>query len=170
MFLNYLKGVVAKKIVKKRLSDSYAAQTVDKIRIIGILTDEVFADKLPQLISELTRYGIEQANIRSLVLVSKATADVGFPAYSIKDLNWNGTLDSENSQPILSPHLDLLINYYVDEKASLIAASETSKARFKVGFASVDKRLNHLIIDSPIENPSLFVSELFRYLKILNRI
>ena len=45
-----------------------------------------------------------------------------------------------------------------------------SKARFKVGFSSIDKRLNHFMINSTSTNHAVFVNELFKYLKLLNKI
>ncbi|HCQ14581.1 MAG TPA: hypothetical protein DIU01_15210, partial [Flavobacterium sp.] len=65
---------------------------------------------------------------------------------------------------------DLLISYYDIEKAPLILVTNLSKANFKVGFASVDKRLNHFMIDTNAENYKVFIEELFKYLKILNKL
>jgi hypothetical protein len=48
--------------------------------------------------------------------------------------------------------------------------SNQSKALFKVGFASIDKKLNHFIINTTAENHTVFMSELVKYLKILNKL
>ena len=48
--------------------------------------------------------------------------------------------------------------------------TNNSKAEFKVGFPSIDERLNHFIIKTEINNYNIFVSELFKYLKLLNKI
>jgi hypothetical protein len=48
--------------------------------------------------------------------------------------------------------------------------TRNSKAQFKVGFSSIDKRLNHLMIKTQIINHSVFVTELFKYLKLLKKI
>ena len=69
----------------------------------------------------------------------------------------------------INEKFDLLISYYDVEKAILLKITHNSKAQFKVGFSSVDKRLNHLMINTNAENYKVFVHELFRYLKILNR-
>jgi len=45
-----------------------------------------------------------------------------------------------------------------------------SKAKFKVGFASVSKKLNHFMIGTHAEDHEVFMSELFKYLKILNKL
>ena len=60
---------------------------------------------------------------------------------------------------------DLLISYYDIEKPILMLMTQKSKAKFKVGFASVDKHFNRWMINTSLENYKLFISELFRYLK-----
>lgn len=65
---------------------------------------------------------------------------------------------------------DLLISYYDSEKAALLLATHYSKSSFKVGFANIDNRLNHFLINTQVENYKVFIDELFKYLKILNKI
>lgn len=64
----------------------------------------------------------------------------------------------------------MLISFYDTEKMPLLQVTSLSKAQFKVGFATIDKRLNHFMINTNAENHKVFVSELFKYLKILNKI
>jgi hypothetical protein len=52
----------------------------------------------------------------------------------------------------------------------LLAVSNQSKAGFKVGFASIDKKLNHFIINTTAEKHEEFMTELVKYLKILNKL
>jgi hypothetical protein len=65
---------------------------------------------------------------------------------------------------------DLLISYYDIEKVPLLLVTQRSKAGFKVGFSNIDKRLNHLMIETTAENSLVFIDELFKYLKILKKI
>ena len=60
----------------------------------------------------------------------------------------------------------VVINYYDIEKTPLVLVSHQSKAKFKVGFAAIDKRVNHFMIDANAQNCQVFVDELFKYLKI----
>ena len=78
--------------------------------------------------------------------------------------------DKKEVKNFIAEPFDLLINYYDTEKVALLLVSNLSKASFKVGFASIDKRLNHFMIDTNAENYIVFMSELFKYLKILNKI
>ena len=52
----------------------------------------------------------------------------------------------------------------------MVLLSVQSKANFKVGFDTVDKRVNHFILKMLVDQYELFTSELFKYLKILNKI
>ena len=70
----------------------------------------------------------------------------------------------------MNQNFDLLISYYDVEKAILLKITSNSKAVFKIGFSSVDKRLNHLMINTNADNYQVFTHELFRYLRILNKL
>lgn len=85
-------------------------------------------------------------------------------------MNWRGEFKQEFVAEFLKFPFDMLISYYDTEKKPLLLATHQSKALFKVGFSTVDKRLNHLMINTNVENYKVFVHELFRYLKILNKI
>jgi hypothetical protein len=55
-------------------------------------------------------------------------------------------------------------------KAPLELATIKSQAKFKAGFSSTDNRLNNFMIKSQAEKYKEFVAELFKYLKILNKL
>ena len=93
-----------------------------------------------------------------------------YPTFSHNDLSWHGTVDKREVKDFIAEPFDLLINYYDIEKVALLLVSHQSKASFKVGFASIDKRLNHFMIETNAENYKVFMDELFKYLKILNKI
>ena len=78
--------------------------------------------------------------------------------------------DKKEVKDFIKEPFDLLINYYDTEKVALLLVSHQSKAGFKVGFTSIDKRLNHFMINTNAENFKVFMDELFKYLKILNKI
>jgi hypothetical protein len=80
------------------------------------------------------------------------------------------TFDKKEVDDFVNQEFDLLISYYDVEKSPLLLVTNLSKASFKVGFSSIDKRLNHFMIDTNAENYLVFMDELFRYLKILNKL
>ena len=92
------------------------------------------------------------------------------PTFGLKDLNFKCEFTQQAINEFISDEFDLLINYYDEEKPFLLLLTNNSKAKFKVGFSAVDKRLNHLLINIALEDYKGFTHELFRYLKILNKI
>ena len=172
MFLNYFKDFSTKKIVKNSLSNVKHSSSDKVIKTIGIIFDESYFYEKGALVTELIKNGIEENDIKILVFKNKIKKNEVFdyPVFSNKDLSWRGTVDQKDVKDFVSEPFDLLINYYDTEKIALLLVSHLSKASFKVGFASIDKRLNHFMIDTNAENYKVFMDELFKYLKILNKI
>ncbi|MGL2966049.1 DUF6913 domain-containing protein [Flavobacterium sp. XGLA_31] len=172
MFLNYFKDFSTKKIVKKSLSNVKPIASDKVIKTVGIIFDESYFYEREALVQELIQNGIEENNIKFLVFKDKIKKNEVFdyPVFSHKDLSWNGTFDKNEVKEFIAEPFDLWINYYDTEKAALLLVSHLSKASFKVGFASVDKRLNHFMINTNAENYKVFMDELFKYLKILNKL
>ncbi|WP_396195602.1 DUF6913 domain-containing protein [Flavobacterium sp.] len=172
MFLNYLKDFSTKKIVKKRLSNVKHLTSEGEIKTVGIIFDETYFNEREALVKELLQKGIGEKDVKVLVFKDKIKKNEQFdyPTFSYKDLSWHGTVDKKEVNDFIAEPFDLLINYYDTEKASLLLVSHLSKAVFKVGFASIDKRLNHFMINTNAENYKVFADELFKYLRILNKI
>jgi hypothetical protein len=172
MFLNYLKDFSTKKIVKNSLSNVKHLSSDTIIKKVGIIFDETYFYERESLVNELIKNGIDESNIKILVYKDKIKKNETFdyPVFSHKDLSWHGTVDKKEVKDFIKEPFDLLINYYDTEKVALLLVSHLSKSSFKVGFATVDKRLNHFMINTNAENYKVFVEELFKYLKILNKI
>jgi hypothetical protein len=172
MFLNYLKDFSTKKIVKNSLSNVKHLSSDIIIRTVGIVFDESYFYEREALVEELIQNGIIENDIKILVYKDKIKKNEVFeyPVFSHKDLSWHATIDKKQVKDFIKEPFDLLINYYDTEKVALLLVSHLSKASFKVGFATVDKRLNHFMINTNAENYKVFVEELFKYLKILNKI
>jgi hypothetical protein len=172
MFLNYLKNFFTQKIVKKSLSNVKHTAANSTISTVGIIFDETYFHEREALVKELIRNGIEENHIKILVFKNKIKKNELFeyPVFSNKDLSWTATFDKSEVKDFVARPFDLLINYYDTEKPALLLVSNQSKATFKVGFASIDKKLNHFMINTNAENYKVFVEELFKYLKILNKI
>jgi hypothetical protein len=172
MFLNYIKNYFLLKILKNKLHNVKSSKEIASIRTIGLLIDESYFSEKEALISELIANGISKSNIKIIVYRDKWKKNEVYsqPTFGTKHLNWNAQITDSTINEFINEKFDLLINYYDVERAFLIKITHNSKAQFKVGFASVDKRLNHLMINTNAENHTVFVHELFRYLKILNKI
>lgn len=172
MFFQRIKDISIKKIVKKKWTEMKHLTSNDLIQKVGIILDESYFHEKEDLIRDLVKQGIKKENIRILVFKNhiKKNESFDYPVYSYKDFKWSGSFDSETLRTFLSQYYDLLINYYEMDKAVLHLTTQLSKCGFKVGFASVDKKVNDLIIHTSAENHSEFTSEMFKYLKILNKI
>ncbi|NNT72952.1 hypothetical protein HKT18_12050 [Flavobacterium sp. IMCC34852] len=172
MFLNYLKDFSTKKIVKNSLSNVKHLTSDSVIKTVGIIFDETYFYEREALVKELIQNGIAESDVKVLVFKNKIKKNEVFdyPTFSHRDLSWHGTVDKKEVKDFINEPFDLLINYYDTEKVALLLVSHQSKAGFKVGFASIDKRLNHFMINTNAENYKVFTDELFKYLKILNKI
>lgn len=172
MFLKYIKDYFLKRILKKNLQNVKSISSAVSIQTVGLLIDESYFFEKEALVEELKTYGILEKNIKLVVYRDKLRKNESYsqPTFSIKHLNWKSEITNPEVNDFINESFDLLISYYDVEKAILLNITHNSKALFKVGFSSVDKRLNHLMIKTNAENYTVFVHELFRYLKILNKI
>lgn len=172
MFLNKIKDFWTKKIVKKRLSNVKLINSDSSIKKVGIVFDESYFYERKELIKELIQQGINENEIQILVFKNKIKKNekYDYPVFSYKNLSWIAQVDGQEFKDFTDANFDLLISYYDVEKAPLLLTTHLSKASFKVGFASIDKRLHHFMIDTNAENYKVFMEELFKYLKILNKL
>jgi hypothetical protein len=172
MFLNKIKDFWTKKIVKKRLSNVRLINSDSSISKVGIVFDESYFYEREELLKELIQQGIKEENIQILVFKDKIKKNETFdyPVFSYKNISWTASIDAQQFKDFVTSEVDLLISYYDIEKAPLLLTTYLSKASFKVGFAAIDKRLNHFMIDTNAEKYKVFMEELFKYLKILNKL
>lgn len=172
MFLNYLKNFFLKYTLKNKWQEVSNLATTNTIRTVGLLVDETEFSEKESLIQELISNGFAANKISILVYrdtINKKEIHSRHTFNSVV-LNWDGTITDRVVNEFIKTEFDLLVSYYEIEKAILLLITNNSKARFKVGFSSIDKRLHHLTITTRIENYTIFVHELFKYLKILNKI
>lgn len=172
MFIKYIKELSLKKILKSTLKNVKPSSLDSYVSSVAVLIDETYFIQKNDLINELINFGIKRDNIKLLVYKDKIKKNevFAYPVFSKKDLDWKGDFSTNHVVDFLNTEFDLLISYYDLEKSPLLLATNHSKALFKVGFSTVDKRLNHLLINTNVENFKVFIHELFRYLKILNKI
>lgn len=172
MFLNYLKDFFTLKLVKKNMANVKLPADGSPIKTIGILFDEIYFEQKDILLQDLIVAGVDPLQIQFLVFKNsiKKNETFDFPVFSRRELSWRATFESTQVKWFMAQRFDLLINYYDVPKSALLIVSNQSKALFKVGFPSIDKKLNHFIINTSAENYSIFSTELIKYLKILNKL
>lgn len=172
MFLNFIKDFGLKKIIKKKLAEYKPVSSPDIVQTVGILIDESYFTDRDSLIGELVTQGLQPQNITVISFKDKAKKKeiVDYLFYTRSDISATGTFIKEELALFINTPFDMLISYYDTEKAPLVWATMQSQAKFKVGFSATDKRLDHFMISTVAENYKEFVAELFKYLKILNKI
>lgn len=172
MFLRFIRNFSAKRFLRKRSLNVNSPDDVTKVKTLGLLIDETYFKEKEALVGELVSFGFESQNIIILNYKNrfKKREIPNEPFFSKKDVSWLGTIEKEDVKQFKNQEFDLLISYYGINTTPLMIVTHYSKARFKVGFSSVDKRLNHLMIDTSIEDFKTFVLELIKYLKILNKL
>lgn len=172
MFYNIIKNFFLKKNVTKKLATQKSIGSNDKVLTVGVLVDETYFNSTNLLIERIVSQGIQNNNFSVLVYKDKIKKkeEIIEPFLSIKNISISGEIDKKEVNDFIETPFDLLINYYDVNKSALLLLSTKSKAKFKVGFDTVDKRVNHFIIKTLVENYNEFVLELFKYLKILNKI
>lgn len=172
MFLDQIKNYFLLKFLKNSIHNTIISKETSTIKTVGILIDESYFSDKQDLIAGIIANGIAESNIKIIVYRDKLKKNevYSYPTFGIKHLNWNAQITEPVVREFIKDKFDLLISYYDIEKAFLKKVTSHSRAQFKVGFSSVDKKLNHLMISTNVENHTVFVHELFRYLKILNKI
>jgi hypothetical protein len=172
MFLNYIKDYFLTRILKNNFRNAKSISSGVPIQTIGLLIDESYFLEKEALLKEIISNGILESNIKIIVYRDKIKKNEVYSqkTFGLKHLNWNLKINNLEVNDFINEKFNLLISYYDVEKAILLKITHDSKSLFKVGFSSIDKKLNHLMINTNAENHTVFVHELFRYLKILNKI
>jgi hypothetical protein len=170
MFSNIIKNFFLKRIVSKKLSNYYLEISTDKIKSVGVLIEDAYFKDRKGLIAEIERFGIAKDNIEILTYKNNKKEVTQEPFFTLNDISFSGNVKKKEVEDFISTPFDLLINYYEVNDSVLLLLSKKSKAKFKVGFASVDNRINSFMIDLHIHQYKEFVAELFKYIKILNKL
>ncbi|OXA75578.1 hypothetical protein SAMN05444397_101610 [Flavobacterium aquidurense] len=167
MFLNYIKEFFVKKSLKNNLHILKNEVFTSNVQTIGLLIDENQFRHSTELVKELVLQGIAFENIKIVAYRSKLEKEKTYShlTFCKKNVNWKGDFTEDFLNEFAKTEFDLLISYYEIETPILMMVTSKSNAKFKVGFSSVDIRLNRWMIDTEIGNYKLFVSELFKYLK-----
>lgn len=167
MFLNYLKDFFIKKTLKNNLHNVKNEVFTSNIQTIGLLIDESDFKHSKALMKELVSNGINFERMKIVVYRNKFKdkKEYSFPTFGKKHVDWKGDTRIDFLTEFIETEFDLLISYYDVQKPILKLITNKSKAKFKVGFASIDKNINRWMINTSLSNYKLFVFELFKYLK-----
>ncbi|CAC9973535.1 DUF6913 domain-containing protein [Flavobacterium panici] len=167
MFLDYTREFFVKKSLKNNLKTIKNEVFTSNIQTIGLLVDESNFRHSKELIKELESNGIAPKNIKIVAYRRKfdKKKEYSRPTFGKKHIDWRGQITEVFLNEFIDTEFDLLISYYEEETPILMMITSKSKAKFKVGFSSVDDKLNRWMISTTMAEYKLFISELFKYLK-----
>ena len=154
----------------KELTANTTETTSGKIKNVLIILDDISLKE--EILANLNNnLGIQKNTIETLIFLQKTSKEKDDNhIFSQKDFGWYGKINNEILKNILTKKYDLLINYSkVDSLYNNIVLLH-SKTAFKVGFANLDNRFYHLLINCKTSEIALFNKELKKYLEILNKI
>jgi len=172
MFLKGFKRKSAQKLVKKMLVKERSIPN-QQIRTLGVLVDatEMFPFILDEKLAKL--FEVTNANISVLYYhPNKKEAEqlAEENIFTDKDLSFSGKLNNESVNSFVNQPFDALLNYYTEDKLLLNLVSVQSKAKIRIGLVGVNELLNDFSIKTELNNTETFISELKKYLPILNQI
>jgi hypothetical protein len=172
MFLNQIKNLIVNRALRNCIVNVKPIDFIEPIKTVGLLIDESCFFYKEKLIDEIVKNGINVNNIKVIAYREsfKEKGVYSYPTFGLKDFNFNAKVNDKEINDFINEDFDVLISYYDVEKPVLQLLTNNSKAKFKVGFCSIDKRLNHFMIAVNADSYIIFTHELFRYLKILNKI
>ena len=153
--------------IKKRKPETFQNKGINSL---GVLIDASAPVNVVLLLKLANELGVKSEKLTVLGYredQKEAETQTDSAYYSDKAIGVNGSFKSNVVQDFVKQKFDVLINFYGESKTSLDIVAAASNARFKVGFAEIDHRINDLIIGGAQGNQDLFIKELKKYLKIL---
>jgi len=169
MFQGLKNKALAKRYNKTLISheNKFNPEISRGVETIGILTDDLEFDVTKNVKELASLFNIKEKNISVLFFAKNELGEKDFLYFTAKNLDWKGKLKSEAVNQFIYYPFDVLINYSKMNNPYLNMVVVSAKAKFKVGYESLDNRLYHFMLSLQINSETTFNKELVRYLKIL---
>jgi len=172
MFLKRFKENSNQKYINKILNSRRSTLDEGLIESVGIVVNFDEFNNYDDLLGLFQSIGIAQNKIKIITFIAddKLTINSWDASFYPKDIGWQGKIHSAELQTFIDSNFDALVSYYKKDDLNLTMITALSKANFKIGISSKDKRLNDFIIDIVPNQLQVFKDELSKYLKVLNKI
>lgn len=170
MILKGLKKNAIKKNVEIHLGKRDTNQNISNLKTLAVLIDASQSINIVSLLKLANELGVKSDGLKVMGYKEdhkEIMDDKDAAYYSDKSFGVSGAIKSKSLQDFIDRDYDVLINFYEENSLELNYVAAASKAKFKVGFAAVDNRINDLIIGATTNDTNLFIAELKKYLKIL---
>ncbi len=172
MFLKGFKKKSAKKYIDKILQQPRNLNN-NIIKTIGILVDATVYESFPYINEIVSVFKTNNENITILYYYpdkKQAQLAINKKVFTKSDLGFNGKINVSIVKQFTNTKFDCLLNFYTEDKLLLNLASVQSEAEFKIGFTSINPKINDFSIATNINNITEFTFELKKYLTLLNKI
>ena len=169
IFKSLHESLVKKKINKSlELLNEQIRIKPNPIKTIGCIVDPLFPVEVNNFIKLVNKIGLKEKDLK---LITFQENENGFNIFSNmnvtpKSISFTGNLTGKDSLEFISYDYDLLINFFKSNNVLTLLSSKVN-AKFRVGFSSVDSRLNDLMFSDKINKFKEFDSELIKYLRII---
>ena len=172
MFLKRFKEKSNQKFINKILNSRKSTVKEGLIESVGILVNFDEFNNYDELLGLFQSLGINQNKIKIITFIAdeKLTLNSWDSSFYPKDIGWQGKIHGAELQTFIDSEFDALVSFYKKDNLNLNMITALSKANFKIGISSVDKRLNDFIVDIESNQLEVFKDELSKYLKVLNKI
>lgn len=139
-----------KRVVEKALTELSDRTMVkpDSVRTVACLIDISILDDVDLYHHLKELFQIQKNRVTTIYYSPKPTKDLTLfsPQFNNRHLHWDGTLLHPMKKKILSKKYDLLFNFFVKDNLVLQSISSQIKTGFRVGYVTVDQRLNDLML------------------------
>ncbi len=169
IFKSLHESLVKKKINKSlELLNEQIRIKPNPVKTIGCIIDPLFPVEVNNFIKLVNKIGLKEKDLK---LITFQENENGFNIFSNmnvtpKSISFTGNLTGKDSLEFISYDYDLLINFFKSNNVLTLLSSKVN-AKFRVGFSSVDSRLNDLMFSDKINKFKEFDSELIKYLRII---
>lgn len=172
MILKAFKANSNQKYINKLLNARQVAVSNLKMNSVGVILNMNEFSDFDAFRNYFKDLGILPSKTKIIAFVDDAKdANPLWDTYfNPKDFGWKGKINSIDLQSFIDTKFDVLISYYTEESLELKLITAASKANFKVGLIQNDKRVFDLMINVKTNQIDLFISELTKYLHVLNKI
>ncbi len=170
--LRGLKDKSLQKALDKALSERQVYNRQVKLKTLGVLIDARQNVDVMSVMRLADHLGVKAMDLDVLGLkepkdTAKQQASNNTNYFDEKMISSSGNFKSQSVESFADKSFDVLISFYGEDHKELDLVAAKSKAKFKVGFATVDNRINDLVIGVDPNNSDKYISELKKYLKIL---
>ncbi len=171
-----LKGLRDKslqKVLEATISARQAHPRAIQLKSLGVLLDARQSVDVMSIMRLADQLGVKASEVDVLGLkehkdVAKEQTSNNTNYFDEKMISSSGGFKSDVVANFVNKPFDVLISLYSESQKGLDLVAASSKAKFKVGYTTVDHRINDLVIGAEPNNSGIYINELKKYLKILD--